>query len=118
MNKKIFFIFSIFLILFASCANAIVVQDLEDIQEGTTQVIESNAKIQSELGQLREEVNRQRLVIDELNAKVLTQDDVGIIGYNVNIAMAEWQRQFLIMFLAILMFGFAVFAVFKSKGWF
>ena len=115
--KKIFFIFAIFL-FFITNANAFVVLDLsQQIEAGNQKVIEDNAKLQSEVTQLKVQMGFITTAMNELNETAFRKDDIELIPQKVNESMAWWQKQFLVIFLVIEALQMSIFFFGKSKGW-
>lgn len=118
IGKKIFFILTIFL-FFCSFANAIVVNEIsEQIEQGNKEIIANNAKIKADVSALKTQISELQSTLSEVKNDQLTKDDVGIIRYNIDQAMAIWQQQVLIMLLFLIAFAFAGFLFGKNKGWF
>ena len=117
MMKKIFLIFLTFL-LFCSMANALVVSDLSDqIESGNKQIIETNAKIVSDISVLKQNTIETNQRLADLDATTFKKEDIRIVKTAVDLSMKEWQAQFLIMFLFVELFQIAVYLYGKSRGW-
>ena len=115
VNKKTFLIFVI-LIFFSIFANAIVVTEYNDTANASA--IQNNAIIESGVTEIKQQLTDLTAQINIMQENNLTKDDVGIIRYNIDVAMAIWQQQILVMFLVLIFFTFALGIYGRSKRWF